>query len=74
MGWTALITDGNVIAPAMGADEQPTQVQPASLDLRLGNKAYRLRASFLPGEGRTVMDCLPDVHMHEVDLSAGAQP
>jgi len=36
-----LINDGNVIAPAMGADEQPTQVQPASLDLRLGDKAYR---------------------------------
>ncbi len=60
------------MAPAMGADDQPAQIQPASLDLRLGHKAYRLRASFLPGVGRSVMDCLPDVHMHEVDLSGGA--
>ena len=30
------------------------QVQPASLDLRLGPKAYRLPASFLPGPGRPV--------------------
>ena len=68
----SLISNGSVMAPAMGTDGQPPQLQPASLDLRLGDKAYRLRASFLPGEGRTVMECLPDVHMHEVDLSAGA--
>ena len=68
----ALIKQGAVMAPAMGADDQPAQIQPASLDLRLGHKAYRLRASFLPGVGRSVMDCLPDVHMHEVDLSGGA--
>ena len=29
----------------------PEQIQPASLDLRLGASAYRLRASFLPGRG-----------------------
>jgi len=32
------------------------QIQPASLDLRLGARAYRVRASFLPGAGSTVMD------------------
>jgi len=48
------------------------QVQPASLDLRLGNKAIRLRASFLPGKDRKVTDCLTDVKMHEIDISAGA--
>jgi dCTP deaminase len=32
----------------------PGQVQPASLDLRLGAIAYRIRASFLPGKGGTV--------------------
>lgn len=68
----ALIAAGTVIAPDMGTDGQPAQVQPASLDVRLGDKAYRLRASFLPGAGRRVMDCLPDVQMHEVDLSKGA--
>ncbi|WP_026942466.1 2'-deoxycytidine 5'-triphosphate deaminase [Hellea balneolensis] len=67
-----LIKDGSIIAPPISEDGQPTQLQPASLDLRLGHKAYRLRASFLPGEGRTVKDCLPDVHMHEIDLRAGA--
>lgn len=67
-----LISDGAIIAPSMGQDGQPSQLQPASLDLRLGHKAYRLRASFLPGEGRAVEDCLPDVQMHEIDLSAGA--
>ncbi len=68
----ALIQQGAVVAPAMGTDGKPTQIQPASLDLRLGKKAYRLRASFLPGAGRSVEDCLPDVHMHEIDLSKGA--
>lgn len=49
------------------------QVQPASLDMRLGEKAYRLRASFLPGPGRQVSDRLhPPLIMHEVDLRQGA--
>ena len=48
------------------------QIQPASLDLRLGHKAYRIRASFLPGQGRTVESVLSDVTMHEVDISKGA--
>ncbi|MEO1795780.1 MAG: 2'-deoxycytidine 5'-triphosphate deaminase, partial [Pseudomonadota bacterium] len=50
----------------------PEQIQPASLDLRLGQKAYRVRASFLAGEGQKVADRLRDFVMHEVDLSAGA--
>ncbi len=48
------------------------QIQPASLDLRLGHTAYRLRASFLPGEGRSVSECLGDVVMHKIDLTDGA--
>lgn len=49
------------------------QVQPASVDLRLGTTAYRLRASFLPGTGHTVRDRLDsDVVMHRLDLSEGA--
>lgn len=48
------------------------QIQPASLDLRLGVMAYRLRASFLPGKGRTVADCLtPELVMHEMPLTHG---
>ncbi|MCR9195452.1 MAG: 2'-deoxycytidine 5'-triphosphate deaminase, partial [Hyphomonas sp.] len=34
------------------------QIQPASLDLRLGFEAHRIRASFLPGDGRKVSDVL----------------
>lgn len=48
------------------------QVQPASLDLRLGTIAYRVRASFLAGQGRTVAERLAEFEMHRVDLSQGA--
>ncbi|HEX2215486.1 MAG TPA: 2'-deoxycytidine 5'-triphosphate deaminase, partial [Xanthobacteraceae bacterium] len=41
----ALAHAGGIRAPAFA----PDQIQPASLDLRLGNVAYRVRASFLPG-------------------------
>lgn len=46
------------------------QVQPASLDLRLGDRAWRVRASFLPG-ARKVEDRIADVAMHSIDLSPG---
>lgn len=49
----------------------PDQVQPASLDLRLGGTAHRLRASFLPGKGRTVAERLPEFEMHRFPLGAG---
>ena len=48
------------------------QVQPASLDLRLGTVAYRVRASFLAGRGRSVTSRIAEFEMHRVDLSAGA--
>ncbi len=48
------------------------QVQPASLDLRLGGVAYRVRASFLAGRQRTVAERLNDFRMHEIDLTEGA--
>ncbi|MEL7092482.1 MAG: 2'-deoxycytidine 5'-triphosphate deaminase [Pseudomonadota bacterium] len=50
----------------------PEQVQPASLDLRLGQVAYRVRASFLAGHGRSVSDRLEEFEMHRVDLTDGA--
>lgn len=46
------------------------QFQPASLDLRLGAKAYRVRASFLPGKS-TVREKLGELAMHEMDISHG---
>jgi dCTP deaminase len=48
------------------------QVQPASLDLRLGARVWRVRASFLPGRSRTVAERVADVAMHSLDLAAGA--
>ena len=48
------------------------QIQPASLDLRLGRVAWRVRASFLPGPDATVQDRLDSFGMHEIDLAAGA--
>tara|TARA_R100000789_G_scaffold9536_1_gene13408 strand:+ start:738 stop:1826 length:1089 start_codon:yes stop_codon:yes gene_type:complete len=59
---------------AIAADPAVTsaQIQPASLDLRLGNVAYRVRASFLAGHGAKVADRLEEFEMHRVDLSDGA--
>jgi dCTP deaminase len=48
------------------------QIQPASLDLRLGNVAYRVRASFLTGHSSKVTDRLKEFEMHRVDLTDGA--
>ena len=44
------------------------QVQPASLDLRLSDRAWRVRASFLPGQ-RRVEERIADVAMHAIDLT-----
>ena len=65
----AMIADGRISAPTAILTEQ---VQPASLDLRLGHIAYRVRASFLSGAGRTVAERLDELEMHRIDLSKGA--
>jgi dCTP deaminase len=66
-GIEALIATGAISAEApFDAD----QVQPASLDLRLSDRAWRVRASFLPG-ARRVEERLADVTMHAIDLSPG---
>ena len=62
--------DTNQIILSNPIDED--QIQPASLDLRLGNKAYRVRASFLAGSGNTVTDRLNNFKMHEINLQNGA--
>ena len=46
------------------------QVQPASLDLRLGAVAHRLQASFLPGARWKVADKLQALSMARLDLSS----
>jgi len=65
----AMIADGRISAqpPVL-----PQQIQPASVDLRLGTVAYRVRASFLAGAGNTVAERLSEFEMHQVDLSDGA--
>lgn len=65
----ALIRDGIVEV------ETPTaagQIQPASLDLRLGRWAHRVRASFLPGRSKRVSERLDTLALHSIDLTAGA--
>src|SRR5690349_10860434 len=55
--------------------EQPLvtdQIQPASLDLRLGAVAYRVRASFLPGPRTTVAERIEHLKLHEIELGDGA--
>ncbi len=64
-----LIGDGAVTAASPILD---AQIQPASLDLRLGPKAYRLRASFLPGRGASIEQRLQTIALHEIDISEGA--
>ncbi|MBM3598013.1 MAG: 2'-deoxycytidine 5'-triphosphate deaminase [Alphaproteobacteria bacterium] len=64
-----LVATGEIAADApIGAD----QLQPASLDLRLGAEAFRAPASFLPGPGATVREKIAEFAMHRLDISAGA--
>jgi dCTP deaminase len=66
---TAMIKAGQIHADT---DITPGQIQPASIDLRLGTVAYRVRASFLTGTKATVEERLAEFEMHRVDLKAGA--
>jgi dCTP deaminase len=65
----ALMAGGEI---AGMVDIEDAQIQPASLDLRLGKVAYRIRASFLPGTKSTVQDKLAGLTFHEIDLTKGA--
>jgi dCTP deaminase len=59
-----------LINPGRSLDSD--QIQPASLDLRLGEWAYRVRASFLPGPNSTVEQRLQSLVLHRINLSEGA--
>jgi dCTP deaminase len=50
----------------------PDQIQPSSIDLRLGAVAYRVRASFLPSQYATVERKLRDLEIGQLDLSKPA--
>lgn len=69
-----LIDDG-VITQSFGAGGEeglPPLVQPASLDLQLGNIAYRMRASYLPGEGEAIEETRDALCLHSIDMTNGA--
>ncbi len=61
----ALVKSGAVAA---AAPIEPGQLQPASLDLRLGAEAFRVRASFLPGRGTSVAERLNSLNPERVSL------
>ena len=57
---------------AIGRPLAESQIQPASLDLRLGEWAYRVRASFLPGPKRRVAEGFETLQLHKFSLAQGA--
>ncbi len=64
-----LIDSGRIVGSPAIPDEN---IQPASLDLRLGDIAHRVRASFLPGPNGTVEDKIKELRMARVDLTGAA--
>src|SRR3954467_13333433 len=64
------LANSGAILPSYAFD--PDQIQPASLDLRLGEIAYRVRASFLPGPRTTVAERIEELKLHEIALTEGA--
>ena len=64
-----LADEGRITAPG---GVGPLHFQPASLDLRLGKRAWRVRASFLPGPDATVRQRISTLSMHEIDLTRDA--
>jgi dCTP deaminase len=65
----AVAVGREILSPQPIGDDQ---IQPASIDLRLGEVAYRVRASFLPGARASVRDKLDLLSMHRIDLTCGA--
>ncbi len=66
----AALAEAGAIASAHPLTASPHLIQPASLDLRLGARAWRVRASFLPGPNRTVEASIADQSSYELDLSS----
>jgi len=64
-----LIDRGQIVADT---PIEESQLQPASIDLRLGSVGYEVRASFLPGPGATVREMVESLYVDEIDLDRGA--
>jgi dCTP deaminase len=63
---------GGVLRVRDGAEPiGPAQISPASLDLRLGARAWRIRSGFLPGPG-SVEARIDELALSEIDLAQGA--
>ncbi|HEV7136803.1 MAG TPA: 2'-deoxycytidine 5'-triphosphate deaminase [Steroidobacteraceae bacterium] len=64
------------ILPAAMSQIVPDQIQPASIDLRLGECAYPVDASFLPGRGMKVLEKMreldPSYERFQISLRDGA--
>jgi dCTP deaminase len=73
---SAMVAGGEVAPVGILSEILPDQVQPASIDLRLGDFAYPLDASFLPGKGTKVLEKMAqldaDFQSFAVDLRQGA--
>ncbi|MBI3506981.1 MAG: 2'-deoxycytidine 5'-triphosphate deaminase [Proteobacteria bacterium] len=67
--YQAFVAQGRIAANPPVRDDQ---IQPASIDLRLGTHAYRVAAGFMPGPNSTVAAKLDRLKMHSVDLRDGA--
>jgi dCTP deaminase len=65
-GLRHMARQGEIVAPV---EFDPDQIQPASIDLRLGRKAWRVRASFLPGTDNTVLKRVQQLGGTEIDLT-----
>ncbi len=61
-----LIGNGKIRSSVEISDDQ---IQPASMDLRLGNVAYRVQASFLPGRSSALSTKIAELKIAEYDLS-----
>ena len=64
------LKESGAITATPAIEEQ--HIQPASLDLRLGDVAHRVRASFLPGPHSTVEAKIKELRMTRVDLTSAA--
>ena len=64
-----MLSSGRIICDVNITEKQ---IQPASIDLRLGKIAYRVQASFLPGRKSTVIEKLKSMEMHQINISNGA--
>lgn len=65
----ALFAEGGICLENAAMPLAAGQIQPASMDLRLGTKGYRVQASMLPGPGGKLLERIKPLIMYELDLT-----